>query len=111
MSALAIALASPDRGGRLGGLLGLLQGSRQRPLGRPIASDSNGALDFLKMATKLGAISSLQKPFQSLDLLDNVAVNRHLIFKCLLYVLNRPRDSACPLWFAPKVQRGGLGHH
>jgi CheY-like chemotaxis protein len=41
--------------------------------GRPIASDSSGAPDFLKMATKLGAISSLQKPFNSLDLLAAVA--------------------------------------
>jgi CheY-like chemotaxis protein len=41
--------------------------------GRPIAADSSASPDFLKMATKLGAISSLQKPFGSADLLAAVA--------------------------------------
>ena len=39
--------------------------------GRPISSE--GAPDFLTMATKLGAISSLQKPFRPADLLAAVA--------------------------------------
>ena len=41
--------------------------------GRPISTDSSAGPDFLKMATKLGAISSLQKPFRSVDLLAVVA--------------------------------------
>jgi CheY-like chemotaxis protein len=40
--------------------------------GRPIATDSSTAPDFLKMATKLGAISSLQKPFGPAELLAAV---------------------------------------
>ncbi len=36
--------------------------------GRPIASEADTAPDFLTMATKLGAISSLQKPFRPADL-------------------------------------------
>jgi DNA-binding response OmpR family regulator len=49
---------------------------QQRPLipivvisGRPVSS----APDFLTMATKLGAVSSLQKPFKPADLLASVA--------------------------------------
>jgi CheY-like chemotaxis protein len=41
--------------------------------GRPISSDASDAPDFLKMATKLGAISSLQKPFRPAELLAAVA--------------------------------------
>ena len=40
--------------------------------GRPISLDANTAPDFLTMATKLGAISSLQKPFRPADLLAAV---------------------------------------
>ena len=40
--------------------------------GRPISSEAD-APDFLTMATKLGAISSLQKPFRPADLLAAVA--------------------------------------
>ena len=41
--------------------------------GRPISSDESGAPDFLTMATKLGAVSSLQKPFKPAALLAAVA--------------------------------------
>jgi CheY-like chemotaxis protein len=41
--------------------------------GRPIASDAGCAPDFLTMATKLGAVSSLQKPFKPAALLEAVA--------------------------------------
>lgn len=41
--------------------------------GRPVTSDADGAPDFLTMATKLGAVSSLQKPFRPADLLTAVA--------------------------------------
>ena len=41
--------------------------------GRPISSEEGGAPDFLTMATKLGAVSSLQKPFKSAALLAAVA--------------------------------------
>jgi CheY-like chemotaxis protein len=40
--------------------------------GRPVSSDADQAPDFLTMATKLGAISSLQKPFRPADLLEAV---------------------------------------
>ena len=40
--------------------------------GRPVSSDADTAPDFLTMATKLGAISSLQKPFRPADLLAAV---------------------------------------
>ena len=40
--------------------------------GRPISLAADTAPDFLTMATKLGAISSLQKPFKSADLLAAV---------------------------------------
>mgnify|MGYP003693988979 CR=1 FL=1 len=40
--------------------------------GRPISSEADTAPDFLTMATKLGAISSLQKPFRPADLLAAV---------------------------------------
>jgi DNA-binding NtrC family response regulator len=41
--------------------------------GRPVGSEADTAPDFLTMATKLGAISSLQKPFRPADLLAAVA--------------------------------------
>ena len=41
--------------------------------GRPISAEGDAAPDFLTMATKLGAISSLQKPFRPADLLAAVA--------------------------------------
>jgi CheY-like chemotaxis protein len=41
--------------------------------GQPLPSDSGSAPDFLTMATKLGAISSLQKPFKPAALLAAVA--------------------------------------
>jgi len=41
--------------------------------GRPAASDAGCAPDFLTMATKLGAVSSLQKPFRPAALLAAVA--------------------------------------
>ena len=41
--------------------------------GRPVSSEADSAPDFLTMATKLGAISSLQKPFRPADLLAAVA--------------------------------------
>ncbi|HEX9471949.1 MAG TPA: response regulator [Bradyrhizobium sp.] len=41
--------------------------------GRPITPDLAGGPDFLAMATKLGAISSLQKPFKPAALLAAVA--------------------------------------
>jgi CheY-like chemotaxis protein len=40
--------------------------------GRPVSSEADSAPDFLTMATKLGAISSLQKPFRPADLLAAV---------------------------------------
>ena len=40
--------------------------------GRPISVEPDSAPDFLTMATKLGAISSLQKPFKPVDLLAAV---------------------------------------
>jgi CheY-like chemotaxis protein len=41
--------------------------------GKPISSEADDTPDFLTMATKLGAISSLQKPFRPADLLAAVA--------------------------------------
>jgi len=41
--------------------------------GRPIASDPADGPDFLSMATKLGAVRSLQKPFRPDALLQTVA--------------------------------------
>jgi CheY-like chemotaxis protein len=56
---------------------------QQRPLvpiivisGNPILPDSGKMPDFLTMATKLGAVSSLQKPFKPAALID--AVNKCL---------------------------------
>jgi CheY-like chemotaxis protein len=53
---------------------------QQRPLvpiivisGKPISSDDASAPNFLTMATKLGAVSSLQKPFKPAALLAAVA--------------------------------------
>jgi CheY-like chemotaxis protein len=40
--------------------------------GRPIASETDSGPDYLTMATKLGAVSSLQKPFRPADLLAAV---------------------------------------
>ena len=40
--------------------------------GKPISSDADSPPDFLTMATKLGAVSSLQKPFRPADLLAAV---------------------------------------
>ena len=40
--------------------------------GRPISSEADTGPDFLTMATKLGVISSLQKPFRPADLLAAV---------------------------------------
>ena len=41
--------------------------------GRPISSEPDAGPDFLTMATKLGAVSSLQKPFRPAALLAAVA--------------------------------------
>lgn len=41
--------------------------------GRPITPDADTSPDFLTMAIKLGAVSSLQKPFRPVDLLAAVA--------------------------------------
>ncbi len=41
--------------------------------GRPISPDEGAAPDFLTMAIKLGAVSSLQKPFKPAALLAAVA--------------------------------------
>jgi CheY-like chemotaxis protein len=41
--------------------------------GHPIAPDPGSSPDFLTMATKLGAVSSLQKPFKPAALLAAVA--------------------------------------
>jgi CheY-like chemotaxis protein len=41
--------------------------------GRPISSDPATGPDFLTMATKLGAVRSLQKPFRPDALLETVA--------------------------------------
>ncbi|TMJ53424.1 MAG: response regulator [Alphaproteobacteria bacterium] len=41
--------------------------------GRPISWDANSTPDYLKIATKLGAISGLQKPFRPPELLAAVA--------------------------------------
>src|SRR5665213_2669396 len=56
---------------------------QQRPLvpiivisGNPVLSDSGKMPDFLTMATKLGAVSSLQKPFKPAALIE--AVNQCL---------------------------------
>jgi CheY-like chemotaxis protein len=53
---------------------------RQQPMipilaisGRPLGWDASTGPDFLKMATKLGAISSLQKPFKPVELLAAVS--------------------------------------
>ncbi len=41
--------------------------------GRPVSAEADSGPDFLTMATKLGAVSSLQKPFRPADLLTAVA--------------------------------------
>jgi CheY-like chemotaxis protein len=53
--------------------------------GRPIPSDSSAGPDFLTMAVKLGAISSLQKPFKGPAL-------RAIVTKCL--EIARTKSSA-----------------
>jgi CheY-like chemotaxis protein len=73
---------------------------QQRPLvpiivisGNPILSDSGNAPDFLTMATKLGAILSLQKPFKPAALLEAVA-------HCLETTRHRPpsvTDAGAPV--------------
>ena len=40
--------------------------------GRPISPEAESGPDYLTMATKLGAVSSLQKPFRPADLLAAV---------------------------------------
>jgi CheY-like chemotaxis protein len=40
--------------------------------GRPLTAETESTPDFLTMATKLGAVSSLQKPFRPADLLAAV---------------------------------------
>jgi CheY-like chemotaxis protein len=56
--------------------------------GRPIAPDPDGGPDFLTMATKLGAVTSLQKPFKPAALLAAVA-------GCL-DAAKRPSSSSMP---------------
>ena len=65
----------------------------QRPLvpiivisGNPNLSETGTAPDFLQMATKLGAISSLQKPFKPAALLEAVA-------NCLEAARDRPQQA------------------
>lgn len=41
--------------------------------GRPVSAEADSGPDFLTMATKLGAVSSLQKPFRPAELLAAVA--------------------------------------
>ena len=41
--------------------------------GRPVSAQTDPTPDYLTMATKLGAVSSLQKPFRPADLLAAVA--------------------------------------
>lgn len=67
---------------------------RQRPLtpiivisGNPVTWDSASGPNFLAMATKLGAVTSLQKPFNPADLL--MAVDA-----CLATARRRPSSSA-----------------
>jgi CheY-like chemotaxis protein len=69
---------------------------QQRPLvpiivisGNPILSDSGQMPDFLTMATKLGAVSSLQKPFKPAALIE--AVN-----KCLEAAKRPPVSATVP---------------
>jgi CheY-like chemotaxis protein len=57
--------------------------------GNPIPSESGQAPDFLTMATKLGAISSLQKPFKPAALLAAVA-------NCLEAAQDRPPTVTAP---------------
>jgi CheY-like chemotaxis protein len=56
--------------------------------GRPIVSDPGSGPDFLTMATKLGAISTLQKPFKSAALLAAVTY--------CLEAAKRPSSSSIP---------------
>jgi CheY-like chemotaxis protein len=55
--------------------------------GNPILSEGGQAPDFLTMATKLGAVSSLQKPFKPAALLEAVA-------NCLKAAQDRPPSIA-----------------
>jgi CheY-like chemotaxis protein len=54
--------------------------------GRPIPSDSSAGPDFLTMATRLGAISSLQKPFKA-------PILRALVTQCLKNKKDRSNSS------------------
>jgi CheY-like chemotaxis protein len=56
--------------------------------GRPMAWDPGAGPDFLTMATKLGAVSSLQKPFKPAALLAAVAGS--------LEAAKRPSSSSIP---------------
>ena len=62
--------------------------------GRPISWDGDAAPDFLTMATKLGAISSLQKPFRSAELLAAVS-------RCLEAGGRSPAASGQPIVLHP----------
>lgn len=61
--------------------------------GRPLAWDPASGPDFLAMATKLGAVCSLQKPFKPADLLAAVA-------GCL-DAAKRPSTSSIPAADSP----------
>lgn len=56
--------------------------------GRPITPDTAAGPDYLKMATRLGAVLSLQKPFKPAALLEAVA-------GCL-ETAKRPSSSSLP---------------
>jgi CheY-like chemotaxis protein len=63
--------------------------------GRPMSSESGSIPDFLTMATKLGAVTSLQKPFKPTDLMAAVArcletAGRHLASRPTDGVASRP---------------------
>ena len=61
--------------------------------GNPVTSDSGSGPDFLTMATKLGAVRSLQKPFKPAALLAAVAAS--------LEAAQQPASS--PSWSAGEV--------
>ena len=46
--------------------------------GRPISPEADSSPDFLTMATKLGAVSSLQKPFRPADPKEEIASKEKL---------------------------------
>ena len=62
--------------------------------GKPISDEPGSAPDFLTMATKLGAVSSLQKPFRPADLLAAVA-------RCLESAARSESSSAHPTVLRP----------